>query len=159
MENKNTTPEKTAQDRLKEIEKLKVETDRANAVATAKLSHASIENIEKNRKKPFVMSLFWRIKDNQQNIETLLKYFEKTFESSNDPLLQIEKDMIRNITETYKSIREDFKEVLEIKHERFNILFPEKTTCFENRIQALSIIIGIGEQQSQLKAYLTRKIF
>ena len=116
-----------------------------------KIGHASIEMVEKMRKQSLISSLIGRI-----------ALFIQTSPVYQDTLKQVQlispgwRDLVQPCVETYKSIRKDIKNNLQIKD--FEKLFPERPTYFETPDQARTVIGGLVEQLAQLMMYLIRDL-
>ncbi len=144
-------------ERLKETERHNAESKRAQAVAMSKIAHKLIEDVERHRNFKNVSSLSMRMNEHNKQIGVFLEISSKALMSST-PVTNTETTMAHNLVESYKSIREDFKEVTNLKEERIEVLFPERNTYFETREQMTNVMLGFSEQIIQMSAYLMRKL-
>ena len=155
---KGETP---AQKRLEEAETQLAETKRAFSVAMAKIGHASIEMVEKTRKQSLISSLMARIDFFGQTAKPYIDMLVDMMKIEAQMDVQLSssdwRDWVQSLVDTYKSIRKDIKNNLEIKD--FEELFPERHTYFETLSQTIPIITGLAEQLAQFKAYLQRYLF
>lgn len=153
--------------RLHEAETQLAETQRAYSVAMAKMGHGLIEMIEKTRKRDLVLSLIDRIDtfiytstaylDGLKNLLAVPDKIQLGRLNRQHFIQSVLRDPTQPIVDTYKSIWKDIKDSLEIKD--FEELFPERPTSFEAPYQAITMIVGLGEQLVQLKRYLRRYLF
>ena len=148
--------EKTTEERLKDVDRHRAEVERSKSVVESKLWHKLIEDIEVTRSSPKIKSLLMRINTHIKNIMPIVSFLKDNSLDKNN-ITSSEFNLIFNVIDTYKSIREDFKDVTEIKVDKFNLLFPERKIYFETSDQAFDVLIGIQEQEEQLATYLLRK--
>ena len=139
------------------MEKLKAETERSLEVVKEKLAHGLIESVTKQRKLSSIFSLLARIETYRKRtlglLETLIPSGKEDLSLSS-----VEIKLVRATMREYESIREDFKEVMEMSDERLEKLFPKVATYFENRFQAGTILINMRWQIEQMLAYSLRMI-
>ena len=143
---------KGIEQRLQEAKIQEAEAQRALNVAVAKISHGFIEAVERVRKTSLINSLLLRIftfLNNSNAFSSSLREIQPT-----SSVLYPWGDLLRPLIDTYKSIREDIKNSLEIKN--FEELFPERTTYFKTLEQAIVVMNQLSEQLSQLMTYLLR---
>lgn len=149
---------KSKANRIKEKEKELVEAKRREAVLLSKTLGQAIEEVDRRRKTPEITSLRNRILTHlgfcQSTMEGITKIFKKFPEQPIDSVMLA---TAHNIIDTYKSIREDLKEVLKIDDDKLEKLFPERQTYFETNVQAHIVLFGIFEQENQMFDYLSRK--
>ena len=145
--------------KLKKAEEQMGEFVRSLSVALTKEAHGDIEAVEAQRKMPAALSLISRIDTHLKNI---YKFIDAN--ATIDPFILIFLDFslsaeIANpFIKTYKSIREDFKNSMNLKDEDMEKLFSERETYFENHLQLAKVLFDIWEQEKQMKAYLSRVI-
>ena len=141
--------------KLKKAEEQRDELVRSRAVALTKEAHGDIEAIEARRKMPAAFSLISRI---DTHLDSIYKFIDATI----NQFIQIFPDFpssaeIANpFIKTYKSIREDFKNSMNLKDEDMEKLFSERETYFENHRQLAKVLFDIWEQEKQMRAYLSR---
>ena len=144
----------------KKLKKAEEQTDefvRSRSVALTKKAHGDIEVVEAQRKKPAALSLISRI---DIHLDSIYKFIDATI----NQFIQIFPDFpssaeIANpFIKTYKSIREDFKNSMNLKDEDMEKLFSERETYFKNHRQLAKVLFDIWEQEKQMKAYLSRVI-
>jgi hypothetical protein len=146
---------KSEEERRKEAAKLRAESERSLEAAMAKTAHGLIESIQRGRKSPAVYSLAQRIDAHGEEMLTLIELLV----SHEKPGLAFsfeEMERVRGSIRSYESIREDFKEIIEMTDEKLEKLFPKVTTYFENRAQARTILTNIMGQEIQMLAYSLR---
>ena len=148
-------PSKSEEERRREAEKLRTEAERSLEAARVKLAHGLIEEITKQRKLSSVGSLRERIKI---HIEEALRRGELlvSTERRHLPISSYEVELAHASIKTYESIREDFKEIMEMNDEKLEKLFPKVTTHFVDRMQAAQILVNIISQEKQMDAYSFR---
>lgn len=145
--------------RKKEIEKSRIESERRIAVAHFKLAGKIIEDIDKSRKRDKVLSLLQRILHHFDMIKSSSNILRQTIEKYQDvPMTNEEVRPIGYMIDDYKSIREDFIDVTDITEEKLKKIFPERDTYFNSREQAIGVLYGIFDQETQMSKYLLRYI-
>lgn len=140
--------------RLYEAEVEEAETLRAKAVVLTKLAHGLIERIERERKRKNAVSVIRRIEAHAADIGSIMDIIN--IDEASNHLMEGEDELISNLIQTYKSIREDFRKVTKMKEEDFLKMFPERPTYFETRLKAIFVLLGIIEQESQMVQFLSR---
>lgn len=145
--------EKSTKARHEETDKILAETQRRIAESLSKKAGMTIEQIEKERKRTEILSLFGRIQTIHSNLTTSIKAFMNIVQPN---LIFMEERMTEDAIDTYKSIRQDFLFITKIPEANFNKLFPERNTHFKTRVEAVTILISIREQVVQMNDYLMR---
>jgi hypothetical protein len=110
--------------RLEEKEKWDAETERSLSVARFKKAHMEIENTEKARKRPSILSVCRRIDFFIKDIIQTMNLFNNP-SILNQSLNQTVLIYVNDYKETYDSIRVDLQKSLEIRDEDMKELFPE----------------------------------
>jgi hypothetical protein len=150
-ENKSKPKEK----RLEQKEKWEAETGRSLAVYKFKEVHKKIEDIEKLRKRPALLSVCKRIDLAMDDLLTdtgILNMMRGKVFSETDRI------HILNNEQTYKSILTDFQKTLEIKPEDMQKLFPEIEIKKDIAGDTVDSYIWICSQLRQMKAYCERML-
>jgi len=147
--------DKTKEERLKDAEKRKAEAKKREAESLSKLWGGMIEKIERMRKTPEVKSLQERI---NMHTETAKMIFELLAKTEIKILTTPIKYLLDTFVATYKSIREDFKNVTKMTDEKLNKLFPEREINLENLDKAIISLLSIQEQERHLCIFLDRQL-
>jgi len=142
--------------RLEEKEKLDAETKRSLAVVETKQAHKLIEDIEKQRKRSSVLSVCERLLNLVELCGTLSKSFRKLPEKARVTKAPILLNATKSVTETYDSIRYDFKKTLDINDEELEKLFPKIEINTQSIAQAGTDILRIAQQAVHMKMYCNR---
>lgn len=148
-------PSRSEEERRREAEKLKAEVERSLEAARAKLAHGLIESITKQRKLPSVRSLLERMNFHAKTIGVVIESLLFPKQASLTFSLE-ERELVQEMIRTYESIREDFKEVMEMDDNKLEKLFPKLTTNFEERMGAIAILTNIRHQETQMGLYSSR---
>ncbi|MGD0451025.1 MAG: hypothetical protein ABSA79_08250 [Candidatus Bathyarchaeia archaeon] len=154
--------EKNKDKRLEEKEKLEAEIERSMSVVRMKQAHMEIEQAEKARKKPAIISIIDRIDTHcgliygvYQSLTELKKtspnlFQVKVYEGLNDIT------GMSTLVKTFESIRYDLQRNIDIKDEDFDKLFPKLTLKFETGDNALTSMICLNVQMMDMKNYCKR---
>lgn len=141
----------------KEKRKLQAETDRAQAAAEMKRSHAEIEEIEKERKWSSVKSIVARI-DSLLGLtgQYLAKVSEEKTREAIIQLLSSTAELYSAYAREYVSIRTDLVDVLELGEKRAATLFPQVAVTISDAIQIPAKLGSVVIQLDQMRSYLQR---
>jgi hypothetical protein len=148
--------------RLEEIEKLEAEIRRSLSVNKMKQAHMQIEETEKTRKKPAILSIIERIDLNidvsRSVYESLVELRERSQELFK---LRLPDDFVNNsglavTMKSFESIRFDLQRNINIKNEDFDKLFPRLTLSFETADGLLASLNCIIIQMLDMKHYCKR---
>jgi hypothetical protein len=148
--------------RREEIEKLEAEIERSISVARMKQAHMQIEEAEKTRKKPAILSIIERLNTNFAVSYNVYKSLANLQEKSPKLFQQrmpddfVNKCGIAVIIKTFESIRFDLQRNLDIKSEDFDRLFPKSTLSFETGDDFLTSLNCINVQMLDMTNYCKR---
>lgn len=146
---------KSEEERRKEAEKLKAEVERSFEAARVKLAHGLIESITKQRKLSSVRSLLERMSHHAKAIGPIIELLFSS-KQAGFTLGLYERELVQEMIRTYESIREDFKDVMEMNDNKLEKLFPKLTTNFEEQMGAVAILNSIRHQEMQMGLYSSR---
>jgi tRNA nucleotidyltransferase/poly(A) polymerase len=147
---------KSKDKRLEEKEKWDAETERSLSVARFKKAHKEIEDTEKERKRPAILSICKRIDFSIKDIIQTAKLFNKNPFLANLSLSQRVLIHVQNYQENYDSIRADLQKSLEIKDEDMKKLFPEIEIDETNYGHVTASLSNIMTQLRHMKFYCER---
>lgn len=154
--------EKSKDKRLEEKEKIEAEIERSMSVVREKQAHMQIEEVEKTRKKPAILSIIDRINANSvlssSVFESLTELRGKSPELFGVRVLDGLTSMsgLGFIVKSFESIRFDFQRNIEIKNEDFEKLFPKLTLSFDTGNDILTSLTCMTFQMLDMKAYCKR---
>jgi len=117
-------PEKTLEDRQKELERYKKETETREAALKSKRAGAEIERLERERKRNNIFSIRGRmLRLNEESIHISEKIVEELLENKDSKFWHIQ---VQEVLDTYHSIKEDIRICFKDKSGQVDKLFPEK---------------------------------
>ena len=143
--------------RLEEKEKWDAETERSLSVARFKKAHMEIENTEKARKRPSILSICRRIDFFIKDIIQTMNLFNNP-SILNQSLNQTVLIYVNDYKETYDSIRADLQKSLEMKDEDMKKLFPEIEIDETNYGHATASLTKMMIQLRHVKLYCERSL-
>lgn len=146
---------KTKEKRLEEKEKLEAEIQRSLSVVGVKEVHKKIEDVEKLRKRPVLLSICKRIDLAMDDLLTdtgILNMIRAKVFSETDRI------SILSNEQTYRSILTDFQKTLEIKDEDMQKLFPEIEIRKDVAGDTCDSYISVCSQLRHMKAYCERML-
>jgi hypothetical protein len=146
---------KPKEKRLEETEKLDAETERSLAAARMKEAHKKIEDVEKLRKRPALLSVCKRI---DLAMDDLLADTGILNMMRGKVFSETDKIHILNNEQTYKSILTDFQKTLEIKDEDMKKLFPEVEIKKDIAGDTVDSYVWICSQLRQMKVHCQRML-
>lgn len=148
--------------RQEERKKLEAEIERSISVVRMKQAHMQIEEVEKTRKQPAILSIVQRINNNlgvsytvYKNLANLHEKFPKLFQQRL-PDDFVDKCGLAVIIKTFESIRFDLQRNIDIKSEDFDKLFPKSTLSFETGDDFLTSLNSINVQMLDMTNYCKR---
>jgi hypothetical protein len=142
--------------RLEEKEKWDAETERSLSVARFKKAHMEIENTEKARKRPSILSICKRIDFTIKDMLQAASLFNKNPSMANQSLNQRVLIHVQNYKESYDSIRADLQKSLEIKDEDMKKLFPEIEFDKTNYGCVAASLLNMITQLKHMRLYCER---
>ncbi len=148
---------KPKEKRLEQKENLEAETQRALAVVEAKKAHKSIEEVEKERKRPILISICQRIDEALSSLsyESIRLYVDERF--ANSPLVStLLTSNLNSMFEIYESIRFDFQKTMDINENDMCKLFPRTTKDMTSGYHAFACLSSVNRQLKQMKIYCQR---
>lgn len=143
---------------MKEREEILEEADRSLAVALMKYSHKLIEDTEKERKRPAIMSVCYRL---DKLIATVGSYQTILLDrkSVNIEWQSPAGILIKNAVDIYGSIRFDLKKTIRMKDEDFKKLFPNIDVEEGNSHTMGFTLFTMYSQLEDVKAYCRRLLY
>lgn len=145
--------------RLEEKEKIDAETQRSLAVAQSKQAHKKIEDIEKSRKYPALLSVCERINDCNSNLLLYQKMLGKV-PFAEKPIF--DEDLRKSILfwgKIYESISYDFQKILGINDLDMEKLFPKIDMIEESGWSISNCFNRMNGQLYQMALYCRRYWF
>ena len=145
-----------------EKKKLEAEIERSISVVRMKQAHMQIEEAEKTRKKPAILSIIERINTNLAVSSTVYKSLANLQEKSPKSFQQrlpddfVSKCGLAVIVKTFESIRFDLQRNIDIKKEDFDKLFSRLTLSFETGNDFLTSLNLINVQMVDMTKYCKR---
>lgn len=149
---------KNKEKRFEQKERVDAETQRSLSVAEMKKAHMLIEETEKSRKRPILLSICSRI-------EYHIKLLVSSMEMLGMPSFALNKilsdnilDDLNDLAQGYESIRFDFQRSMEIKEEEMNKLFPNIRIDLTSGYNAASTLSRMTRQLVHMKLYCERML-
>lgn len=156
--------EKSTDKRLEQAEKLEAEIKRSLDVVEMKKAHCQIEEVDKNRKKPSILSIIERIDLNcdinrfiYKELDALQKH-SSHFDSKQLPENVLDETGLDIEVKTFESIRFDLQRTLDVKNEDFDKLFPKLNLKFHHLQNILTSLNSMNRQMTDMKTYCKRLI-
>jgi hypothetical protein len=151
--------EKSKDKRLEEAEKTNAEVTRSLQVVEMKKAHKLIEDVEKERKRPPIQSVCGRLISHTRWLIILSKSITENAKEGKVFNPQAYLSTVENITQTYESIRYDYKKTLELKDEDFEHLFPKIDVKLYSDTEFITSLENIAEQEIHMKIYCNRFLY
>jgi len=149
-------PKSSKNRRIRKKEKSMEEAGRRLAELLSKQAGKKIEDLERSRRKSEAVSIEYRIKEHLNTLRRMAKVLPMMKAWSDNSLGIADKAAIKEILESYNSIRYDFCASLKIDKEKFEKLFPKRNLDFNDAWAVSLILVSIIEQETQMLAYLKR---
>ena len=148
-------PEKIKEERLNNKSKAEIEKLRRLAEAEKKMAGALIEEIERTRKRPIIISLQRRIKFFVKQTEITLEIIDKNL-GAGQMMNQGNLEELKNLLAIHDSIYADF--MYSVDDKGIDLLFPKIECQMGDTGALLAAISKALAQEFQMGAYLLRKV-
>lgn len=157
--------EKSIDKRIEDTAKLQAEIARSLSVVEMKKVHCQIEEVEKNRKKPAILSIIERIDFTrrlcasvEKHVSALRKKDKVFFNSPFPEYYDVKKSPMEVVIESFESLRLDLKRNIDIREEDFEKLFPNIIQDFKTPNDILYCLNSMQVKLTDMKNYCKRLI-
>lgn len=152
-ENENS---KSKGKRLEEKETQEAELERSLVVVKVKEAHKQIEETEKSRKRPTVLSICHRIDQFSGIANSTLGVLMKQYKKKPIPIGDTVMTTIEDFERTYASISYDFRKNLDVRDESMEKMFPAIRVRKDVLQHAIDDLLSVWFQMQQMKSYCER---
>ena len=153
--------EKSKDKRLEQKERNEAETARSLSVVEMKEAHKQIEEIDKARKKPSILSIIERLENNEESTLNMIKTLQDTHKRYPEEYLLVKPHPLsdshfNSLFQIYESIRFDLQKTIDMKSEDFERIFPKLKFSTESFIIVANHLAFMIRQMKDMKAYCKR---